>query len=55
MRVGGHERDAVGAANRSEAQRSMVEREREHAAEFGVRTNPRAAEVEELPVGLPGR
>jgi hypothetical protein len=29
--VGGHERDAKGAANGSEAQPSMVEREREQA------------------------
>ena len=39
VRVGGHERDAAGAANGSEAQPPMVEREREHATVLRVEAN----------------
>ena len=53
--VGGHERDAAGAANGSEAQPSMVEREREHSTDLSVTPNGVAGCVRRTPVTLPGR
>jgi hypothetical protein len=52
--VGGHERDAAGAANGSEAQSLLVERERERTALARVRVNEVACKVARMPPRLPG-
>jgi hypothetical protein len=51
--VGGHERDAAGAANGSEAHHLMVEREREDARGLRVVATGTAGTVRRTPVRLP--
>jgi hypothetical protein len=53
LRAGGHERDAAGAANGSEAPSLMVEREREGATSLRLRINDVAAKIGRMPARLP--